>query len=332
MTEIQTVAAIEAAHDAQPAWAKMLARDRSNLMSKLYDEMIKNRDDLAMIMTAESGKPLAESVGEVSYAASFIRWFAEEAPRIYGDMIPQNAHGRRILVMKQPIGVCAIISPWNFPAAMITRKIGPALAAGNTCVIKPASETPLSALALAELARRAGIPDGVVNVVTSSRENTPRVGLEMTNNDKVRKVSFTGSTGVGRLLMSQAASTVKKVSLELGGNAPFVVFDDADLDAAVEGCIASKFRNSGQTAGSGSQPGVNIGPLISPAAVAKVTTHVDYAWSRGSQIACQLPLSTSKGNFYPPTVLSGMTDEMRMAHEETFGPVAGVFKFDSEEE
>lgn len=332
------------------------------MLRRWYQQMIDNADDLATLITWENGKPLADAKGEVNYAASFYEWFSEEAPRTYGDTIPASVPGNRVMTLKQPVGVSGLITPWNFPAAMITRKIGPALAAGCTVVVKSPGETPFTANALAELARRAGIPDGVVNIVTAAA-NTPEVGEAITTHPEVRKVSFTGSTNVGKLLMKQSASTVKKVSWELGGNAPFIVFDDVkDLDAAVAGAIASKFRSSGQTCvcanriyvqkgiyeefakrftekvkafkiGGGFGEGVTHGPVIHERAVAKVDQHVQDATSKGAKVAHggqKLPELGS--NFYDLTVLTGMKKGMLLASEETFGPVAGLFPFETEKE
>jgi succinate-semialdehyde dehydrogenase/glutarate-semialdehyde dehydrogenase len=350
--------AIEAANAAWPAWKKKTAKERSVILRKWYELMIANTDDLALIMTTEQGKSLAESKGEIGYAASFIEWFAEEGKRVYGDTIPTTASDKRIVVTKEPIGVCAAITPWNFPAAMITRKVGPALAAGCPMVVRPADATPLSALALAVLAERAGVPAGVFSVITGSSR---AIGGEFTSNPLVRKLSFTGSTEVGRLLMAQSASTIKKLSLELGGNAPFIVFDDADLDAAVEGAIASKYRNSGQTCvcanrlyvhaavydafaqklraaveklkvGRGTEPGVTQGPLINEAAVKKVEEHIEDALSKGAQVVTGGKRHALGHSFFEPTVLTGVKPEMLVAKEETFGPVAPLFKFSSDEE
>jgi succinate-semialdehyde dehydrogenase / glutarate-semialdehyde dehydrogenase len=354
----ETRRAIEAAHAAQPAWRAMLAKDRASILRKLNDLMLAHADDLAAIMTAEQGKPLAESKGEVAYAASFIEWFAEEGKRVYGDTIPQNAKGRRIIVQKEPIGVFAAITPWNFPAAMITRKTGPGWAAGCTGVIRPASQTPFSALAIAVLAERAGMPPGVCNVITGPSGET---GKELTSNPLVRKLTFTGSTDVGRTLLAQCAPTIKKTSMELGGNAPFIVFDDADLDAAVQGAMASKYRNTGQTCvcanrilvqegvydafaaklkaavealkvGPGTEEGVTQGPLINADAVAKVEEHVADATKRGAKVVTGGKRHSRGGNFYEPTVLADVPPEAMMFREETFGPVAPLFRFKTEEE
>ena len=357
----ETRRAIEAAGRALPAWRARTAKDRAAVLRKWFDLVMANADDLALLMTTEQGKPLGEARGEVVYGASFIEWFAEEGKRVDGDIIPTYAPDRRILVMKQPIGVCAAITPWNFPIAMITRKVSPALAAGCTVVIKPAEATPLSALALAHLADQAGFPPGVINVIVGDGDKSPEIGMEMCTNPVVRKVSFTGSTEVGRILLRQSADTVKKLSLELGGNAPFIVFDDADLDAAVEGAIASKYRNAGQTCvcanrlyvqagvydefarrlaakvaefkvGQGTEPGVTIGPLIEAAAVAKVEEHIADALAKGATLALGGKRHALGGLFFEPTLLTGVTSEMRVAREETFGPVAPLFKFDEEAE
>lgn len=354
----ETRRAIEAANAAWPAWRAQPAKARAAILRKWYELMLEHADDLARIMTAEQGKPLAEAKGEIQYAASFLEWFAEEAKRVYGDTIPSPSSDKRIVVTKEPVGVCVAITPWNFPAAMITRKVGPALAAGCPIVVKPAEATPLSALALAALAERAGLPAGVLSVVTGDPKE---IGTEMTGNPLVRKLSFTGSTAVGRLLMSQCASTVKKVSLELGGNAPFIVFDDADLDAAVAGAIASKYRNSGQTCvcanrfyvhecvydafadklriaverlkvGLGTEAGVAQGPLINEAAVRKVESHIADAVSKGARIATGGKRHALGHSFFEPTVLTGVTPAMRVAKEETFGPVAPLFEFTSDDE
>ncbi len=358
MGAAETRRAIEAASAAYPAWRALLAKERSQILRTLSDLMLANADDLAIIMTAEQGKPLAESKGEIVYAASFIEWFAEEARRIYGDTIPQNAKGRRILVLKEPIGVFAAITPWNFPAAMITRKAGPAWAAGCTGVIRPASQTPFSALALAVLAERAGMPAGVCNVLTGG---STAMGAELTSNATVRKLSFTGSTEVGAKLMAQCAPTIKKTSMELGGNAPFIVFDDADLDAAVIGAIGSKFRNAGQTCvctnrflvqdgvynafsaklktavealkvGNGMDAGVVLGPLINTEAVTKVEQHIANALSLGASVVTGGKSHALGGNFYEPTVLANVPHEALIFREETFGPVAPLFRFKTEEE
>ncbi len=354
----ETKRAIEQANAALPAWRAKTAKERSAILRKWFDLMMANQEDLAMIMTAEQGKPLAESRGEIAYAASFIEWFAEEGKRVYGDTIPPFTSDRRIVVLKQPIGVCAAITPWNFPAAMITRKAGPALAAGCTMVVKPASQTPLSALALAVLAERAGVPKGVFSVVTGSAS---AIGAEMTSNPIIRKVTFTGSTEIGKKLMEQSASTVKRTSMELGGNAPFIVFDDADIDAAVKGAMASKYRNAGQTCvcvnrifaqdgiydafveklsqavrdlkvGDGFGEGVTIGPLINMAAVEKVEEHIADATKKGARVAIGGHRHALGRTFFEPTVLTGTTPDMQIFREETFGPVAPVFRFKTEEE
>jgi succinate-semialdehyde dehydrogenase / glutarate-semialdehyde dehydrogenase len=348
--------AIDAADRALPAWSAMPAKERSAILRRWFDLMVESADDLAVILTAEQGKPLPEAKGEILYGAAFVEWYAEEAKRIYGETIPANTTSRRMLVLKQPIGVCAAITPWNFPMAMITRKAGPALAAGCTMVLKPASATPFSALALAELAQRAGVPAGVFAVVPGSASV---VGDELATNPTVRKLTFTGSTEVGRELMAKCAATIKKVSLELGGNAPLLVFDDADLDAAVDGAIASKFRNTGQTCvcanrllvqdgihdafverlseavralnvGNGFDDGVEQGPLIDAAAVAKVEEHISDALAQGAAVAAGGARHELGGTFFEPTVITGATQEMRVAREETFGPLAPVFRFADE--
>ena len=349
--------AITAAATAQPGWASRTAKERAVLMRCWYDLIMQNQEDLAQIITAEMGKPLAEARGEVAYSASFVDWFGEEGRRITGDVLQPDAMDKRLLVLKQPIGVVGAITPWNFPAAMIARKVAPALAAGCCIVVKPAEETPLSALALAELADRAGIPAGVLNIVCGT--DAPSLGLELTSNPLVRKISFTGSTEVGRLLMRQSADTVKKLSLELGGNAPLIVFDDADLEVAVRGAMASKFRNAGQTCvcanrifvqsqiyddfaaaltkevealtvGNGVDSGVAIGPLINADGLGKVEAHVGDAIAKGAEV--KTGGKRLDGNFFEPTVLSGMTREMLIFSEETFGPVAPLFRFDTEAE
>ena len=352
-------AAIAAANAAWPAWRSKTAKERSIILRKWYDLLMANQDDLGRIMTAEQGKPLPEAKGEVAYGASFVEWFAEEAKRINGETLPQFDNNRRLLVLRQPIGVCAAITPWNFPIAMITRKVAPALAAGCTVIIKPAELTPLTALAAAELAIRAGIPAGVLNMITADADNSIAVGKVLCASDVVRHISFTGSTEVGRILMAQSAPTVKKLSLELGGNAPFIVFDDADIDSAVEGAFASKYRNAGQTCvcsnrlyvqagvydefvekfaakvrtakvGNGFEDGVNQGPLIEEAALKKVERHVQDAVAKGARLLVggkRLP-----GQFFEPTVVADATADMMCATEETFGPFAPVFKFETEAE
>ena len=356
MGAAETREAIDAAAGALPAWRALTAKERSAILRRWFELMMEHQDDLARLMTLEQGKPLAEAKGEISYAASFIEWFAEEGKRIYGDTIPGHQADKRLLVIKQPIGVTAAITPWNFPAAMITRKAGPALAAGCTMVLKPASQTPFSALALAELANRAGIPEGVFNVVTGSASE---VGNELTGNPLVRKLSFTGSTEIGRQLMEQCAKDIKKVSLELGGNAPFIVFDDADLDKAVEGALASKFRNAGQTCvcanrlyvqdgvydrfaeklqqavsklqiGDGLQPNVTIGPLIDEKAIAKVQEHIADALGKGARIVTGGKVHELGGNFFQPTILVDVPGDAKVAKEETFGPLAPLFRFKDE--
>ena len=352
----ETRRAIAAAGEAFPRWRGLLAKERSGLVRRLNDLMLENKEDLAALMTAEQGKPLAESMGEIAYAASFLEWFAEEGKRVYGDIIPQHLPDRRIVVTKEPVGVCAAITPWNFPAAMITRKSGPAWAVGCTMVIKPATATPYSALAIAVLAERAGFPKGVINVVTGG---AAAIGGEVTSNPTVRKLTFTGSTEVGKKLMAQCAATMKKVSFELGGNAPFIVFDDADLDAAVAGAMQSKFRNAGQTCvcanriyvqdgvydafveklaaqadelkvGSGFEDGVEQGPLIDMAAVEKVEAQIADAVGKGASVAAGGSRHALGGTFFQPTVLRGVTTEMRVTREETFGPMAPVYRFSTE--
>ena len=335
----ETRRAIEAAEQAFVSWRKTTAKQRAGLMRRLHDLMLEHQDDLARLMTAEQGKPLAEAKGEIGYAASFLEWFAEEAKRIYGDVIPGYAEDRRIVVLKQPVGVVAAITPWNFPAAMITRKLGPALAAGCTVVVKPASQTPLSALALAELGQRAGLPPGVLNVVTGS---ATAIGAELTANPAVRKLTFTGSTEIGRVLLSQCADTIKKVSMELGGNAPFIVFDDADLDVAVEGAIASKYRNTGQTCVCANrilvQEGVyeefvgRLADRVDMQAVKKVEEHIADALAKGAEVVTGGQRHALGGTFFEPTILSGVTPKMQVSREETFGPLAPVFPFSTEEE
>ncbi|MGC2029866.1 MAG: NADP-dependent succinate-semialdehyde dehydrogenase [Steroidobacteraceae bacterium] len=350
--------AIVCAAAALPAWAARTAKDRAAALRRWFELLLVHQEDLAILMTAEQGKPLAESKGEIAYAASFIEWFAEEAKRLYGDIIPGHQPDKRILVLRQPIGVVAAITPWNFPAAMITRKAGPALAAGCTMVCKPATQTPYSALALAELSHRAGIPKGVFNVITGS---AAAIGGEMTSNPAVRKLTFTGSTEIGKKLMAQCAATVKKISLELGGNAPFIVFDDADLDAAVQGAIASKYRNTGQTCvcanrllvqagvydefarklyeavgklrvGDGLAGVTDQGPLIDAKAIAKIEEHIADAVAKGASVKMGGKRHALGGTFFEPTILTGVTANMLVAREETFGPVAPLFKFQTEAE
>jgi succinate-semialdehyde dehydrogenase/glutarate-semialdehyde dehydrogenase len=350
--------AIAAAAQAMPAWAARTAKERAVVLRRWFDLIVQNEQDLATLMTAEQGKPLAESKGEITYAASFIEWFAEEGKRLYGDLIPGHQPDKRIMVLRQPVGVVAAITPWNFPSAMITRKAGPALAAGCTMVLKPATQTPFSALALADLALRAGVPAGVFNVITGSAS---AIGGEMTSNPTVRKLTFTGSTEIGKKLMAQCAGTMKKLSLELGGNAPFIVFEDADLDAAVQGAIASKYRNTGQTCvcanrllvqegvyddfarklaaavsklrvGDGLKGATDQGPLIDSKAIAKVEEHVADALSKGAKVALGGKRHALGGTFYEPTILTGVTSEMMVAREETFGPIAPLFKFKTEAE
>jgi succinate-semialdehyde dehydrogenase/glutarate-semialdehyde dehydrogenase len=354
----ETRRAIDAANKAWPAWRARTAKERSAIMRKWAELQLAHAEDLALILTSEQGKPLAESKGEITIGAGYTEWFAEEAKRVYGDVIPTIGNDRRLVVIKEPVGVCAAITPWNFPSSMITRKVSPALAAGCTVIIKPAQATPFSALALAELAARAGFPPGVLNVITG---DSSAIGGEMTSNPIVRKLSFTGSTEIGRALMKQVASTVKKVSLELGGNAPFIVFDDADLDAAAEGAIVSKYRNTGQTCvcanrlfvhekvydafaaklaakvralkvGPGTEPGVAQGPLINADALAKVEEHVADATAHGAKVAVGGKRHALGGTFYEPTVLTDVTPEMRVFREETFGPVAPLFRFSSDAE
>ena len=354
----ETTRAITTANEAWPAWRGLTAKQRAQILRRWFELILQNTEDLAQLITAEGGKPLAEARGEVAYGASFVEWFAEEGKRAYGETIPATAADKRLVVIKQPIGVCAAITPWNFPLAMITRKVAPALAAGCTVVIKPAEQTPLTALALAVLAEEAGLPAGVFNVITG---NPVAIGGQLTASPIVRKLSFTGSTEVGRLLMAQCAATVKKVSFELGGNAPFIVFDDADLDAAVDGALIAKYRNAGQTCvcanrfliqsgiydafaerfaervrnmkvGPGNEEGVVQGPLIDDAALAKVESHVADAIARGARVLCGGSRHDQGGNFFQPTVLADVTPAMRVAREETFGPVAPLFRFESEAE
>ena len=358
MSAQETKAAIAAAERAFPAWSKTLAKDRSKLLRRWYDLMIEHADELALLMTLEQGKPVPEARGEVVYAASFIEFFAEEAKRVYGETIPTFKPDARVVCIKQPVGVVAAITPWNFPAAMITRKLGPALAVGCTVVCKPASETPLTALALAELAHRAGFPKGVINIITGKASV---IGKELTASPAVRMLTFTGSTEIGKVLIEQCAKTVKKVGMELGGNAPFIVFDDADLDKAVAGAMASKYRNAGQTCvcanrlyvqdgvydafakklaaevaklkvGNGVDAGVTTGPLINTAAVEKVEEHIQDALSKGAKVMTGGKRHKLGGSFFEPTVLTGITQEMKVAREETFGPVAPLFRFKTEEE
>ena len=352
----ETRRAIEGAGRALADWRGRTGKERAQVLRRWFDLMMAHQEDLARIMTAEQGKPLVESRGEIAYAAAFLEWFGEEAKRVYGDTIPGHARDKRIVVIKQPIGVCAAITPWNFPAAMIARKVGPALAAGCTMVVKPASQTPLSALAMCELALRAGVPPGVLSCVTGG---AAQIGAELTTHPLVRKLSFTGSTEVGKRLTAQCAATMKKVSMELGGNAPFIVFDDADLDAAVKGAIASKFRNAGQTCvcanrllvqdgvfeaftrklaaavadlkvAAGDEDGATIGPLIDQSAVAKVELHIADAVARGASIALGGKRHARGGSFFEPTILTGVTAQMLVAREETFGPLAPLFRFKTE--
>lgn len=354
----ETRRAIEAANAAWPAWRAKTAKERGDIIRRWFNLMLENQDDLGLLMTLEQGKPLPEAKGEVVYAASFLEWFAEEGRRAYGEVIPPHMADRRVVVIKEPIGVCAAITPWNFPAAMITRKAGPALAAGCPMVVKPASATPYSALALAELAERAGVPKGVFSVVTGS---AGAIGGEMTSNPIVRKLTFTGSTEIGKVLMQQCAGTVKKVSMELGGNAPFIVFDDADLDAAVEGAMASKYRNAGQTCvcanrmlvqegvydafaaklaeavsglkvGSGIDEGVSQGPLIDMSAVEKVEEHIADALSKGARLVVGGSRHELGQSFFQPTILADVDTSMKVTKEETFGPLAPLFRFKTEEE
>ena len=354
----ETKDAIDAAAAAFGPWSRLLAKERSIIMRRWFDLQIAHADELALLLTSEQGKPLAEAKGEILYGAAFTEFYAEEAKRVYGETIPSFKHGSRIIVIKQALGVIGAITPWNFPHAMITRKVSPALAAGCTVVCKPATETPLTALALAELARQAGIPPGVFNVITGK---SAEIGLELTTSPKVRGITFTGSTEVGKVLMAQSASTIKKVELELGGNAPFIVFDDADIDKAIEGAMASKYRNAGQTCvcanrllvqdevydefvaklaktaaamkvGDGTEPGVVQGPLINKAAIEKVEEHIADALAKGARIVTGGKRHKLGGNFFEPTVLADVTSDMKCAREETFGPVAPVFRFKTEEE
>lgn len=358
VSEQQVVQAVEAAETALESWKLTTAKERSILLKKWYALIVENQEDLATVLSTEQGKPMTESRGEILYGASFIEWFAEEAKRTYGDVIPHDKQGRRLVVIRQPVGVVAAITPWNFPNAMITRKVGPALAAGCTVIIKPASETPLSALALVALAEQAGIPKGVVNVVTGSARE---IGAVLTSHPAVRKVSFTGSTQVGKLLMQQCSTTMKKVSMELGGNAPFIVFDDADLDRAVEGALVSKFRNSGQTCvctnrilvqdkvydafiekltaavsklkvADAFEQGAEQGPLINEKAIDKIQEHIDDATAKGARIVFGGHRHALGHTFFEPTVLADVTAEMLVAKDETFGPLAPVFKFSTEDE
>ena len=358
---VETEAAIASAEIALPAWRSKLAKERATIMRKWFDLIIANTQDLATLMTLEQGKPLAEAAGEVVYGASFVEWFAEEAKRVEGSILSTTWSDKRLMVLKQAIGVCVAITPWNFPIAMITRKIAPAMAAGCTIVIKPAELTPLSALALAELAKRAGVPDGVINIVTADANQSIAIGKTLCASPTVRHLSFTGSTEVGRILMEQCAPTVKKLALELGGHAPFIVFEDADIDAAVSGAMASKFRNSGQTCvcanrfyvhkkvqdafvekfakalevikvGNGMQAGITQGPLIETAALEKVKKHVADAISKGAKLVTGGKQTVDGQNFYEPTILANVNSEMLITHEETFGPVAPIIPFESDEE
>lgn len=359
MNRSEAARAIDAAYKAQKAWAKRTGKERAAVLRTLYDLIVTNADDLATILTMEMGKPLAEAKGEVLYGASYVEWFGEKAKRVYGDTIPGHQADKRIIVIKQPIGVVAAITPWNFPNAMLARKFAPAVAAGCAMVSKPAAETPLSALSLALLAERAGVPAGIFNVVTS--KDSSSVGKEFTENEKVRKLTFTGSTGVGKILMRQGAEQIMKLGLELGGNAPFIVFDDADLDAAVEGAMISKYRNNGQTCvcanrlyvqagvyetfarklaervgamkvGDGFEPGVNAGPLITEKAIEKVEEHIADALEKGAKVVVGGKPDARGGLFFQPTVLTDVTTDMKVAREETFGPVAPLFKFETEEQ
>ncbi len=361
MGAAETRRAIEAARAAWPSWRAKTAKERAAIMRRWFELIIANTDDLALLMTTEQGKPLAEARGEVAYGASFVEWFAEEAKRAYGDVIPTVWPDRRLLVVKEPVGVCGAITPWNFPVAMIARKCAPGLAVGCPTVVKPAEQTPYCALALAELAERAGVPKGVFNVVTGDGEAAPAIGGELCANPIVRKLSFTGSTEVGRILIRQSAQTVKKLSMELGGNAPFIVFDDADLDAAVEGAMVSKYRNTGQTCvcanriyvqdsvydafseklttkvrelkvGPGTEPGIAQGPLIDANALAKVEEHVADAVAKGARLMAGGRRHPLGGTFYEPTVLADVTQQMKVAREETFGPVSPLFRFRDEKE
>ncbi|HSW11998.1 MAG TPA: NAD-dependent succinate-semialdehyde dehydrogenase [Solimonas sp.] len=355
---VETERAIAAADEAMGPWARQTAKERARILRRYHDLIMANQEELAALLTQEQGKPLSEARGEIAYAAGFIEWFAEEAKRVYGDVIPSHAPDKRIVVLKQPIGVVAAITPWNFPAAMITRKIGPALAAGCGVVVKPASQTPFTALALGALAQEAGLPPGLLNVVTGS---ATEIGGALTASETVRKLSFTGSTEIGAKLYAQSAPTIKKLSLELGGNAPFIVFDDADLDAAVVGALQSKFRNAGQTCvcairiyaqagihdafverlvaataklkvGAGSEPGTEIGPLIDDKALAKVREHIGDATAKGARVLTGGEAHALGGRYFTPTVLTGVTSEMLVSREETFGPLAPVFRFQDEDE
>lgn len=358
MDVAETRAALAAAEKAQVGWRSMLAKDRANILRRWFELMMENQEDLAQLMTLEQGKPLLESRGEIAYAASFLEWFAEEGKRVNGETIPQHQADKRIVVIKQPIGVCVAITPWNFPSAMITRKVGPALAAGCAVVVKPATQTPLSAFALCELAQQAGVPPGVFNVLTGS---SAAIGGEMTSNPVVRHLSFTGSTEVGRLLMKQCSDSIIKVALELGGNAPFIVFDDADVDAAVQGAIMSKYRNAGQTCvcsnriyvqdgvydefaeklakavaemqvGSGFDDGIVQGPLIDMAAIEKVEEHISDAIAKGAELKLGGERHALGGSFFQPTILTNVSPEMKVAREETFGPLAPLFRFHEEDD
>jgi succinate-semialdehyde dehydrogenase / glutarate-semialdehyde dehydrogenase len=357
--EAETANAIEVAHQAFLSWRQTTAKHRSEILRRWYELIVQHRDDLAILITLEEGKPVAEAKTEIDYAASFVQWFSEEAKRVRGDVIPAPRETARTVVLKEPIGVCAAITPWNFPAAMITRKAGPALAAGCSMVVKPASQTPLTALALAELGRRAGIPAGVFNVVTGN--DTRAIGSQLTSHALVRKITFTGSTEVGRVLLAQAAATIKKCSMELGGNAPFIIFDDADLDAAADGVVAAKFRNTGQACisanrvlvqagvydafaaklvervaklrvGNGLEPGVQLGPLIDDAAVAKVEEHIADATAGGATVLHGGKRHALGGRFFEPTVIAGARPQMAVAREETFGPLAPLFRFEQDED
>ena len=358
MAEAETRRAIDAANTAWPGWRSQTAKQRAAILRRWYELMLENIDDLALILTTEQGKPLAEARGEIQYAAAFLEWFGEEAKRTYGDVIPTVTNDCRILVTKEPIGVCAAITPWNFPAAMITRKVGPALAAGCPIIVRPADATPLTALAIAVLAQRAGVPKGIFSVITGSSR---AIGAELTSNPTIRKLSFTGSTPVGSMLMAQCAPTIKKLSLELGGNAPFIVFDDADIDEAVAGAVASKFRNSGQTCvctnrfyvhntvydefatklsravenltvGRGTEAGVTLGPLINEVAVLKVEEHIRDALEKGAKLIAGGKRHRLGHSFFEPTVLTEVTQSMQVAREETFGPLAPIFRFESDDE